>query len=56
MSVRPESYTIVLIIFYCCRKNIGVDKISRDQILPTFIKSVENKVAHDQIGGNLGGA
>jgi hypothetical protein len=27
----------------------------RDQILRTFIKSVENKVARDQICGNLGG-
>jgi hypothetical protein len=31
-------------------------EISCDQFLPTFIKSVENKVAYDQIGGNLGGA
>jgi hypothetical protein len=27
-------------------------KVARDQILRTFIKSVENKVAHNQIGGN----
>ncbi len=31
-------------------------KVALDQILRTFIKSVENKVARDQIGGNLGGA
>jgi hypothetical protein len=29
--------------------------VARDQILRTFIKSVEIKVARDQIGGNLGG-
>jgi hypothetical protein len=27
-------------------------KVAVDQILRTFIKSVENKVARDQIGGN----
>jgi hypothetical protein len=27
-------------------------KVALDQILRTFIKSLENKVAHDQIGGN----
>jgi hypothetical protein len=30
-------------------------KVTCDQILRTFIKSVENKVARDQIGGNLSG-
>jgi hypothetical protein len=30
-------------------------KVVLDQILRTFIKSVENKVVRDQIGGNLGG-
>jgi hypothetical protein len=30
-------------------------KVARDQILRTFIKSVEIKVAPYQIGGNLGG-
>jgi hypothetical protein len=29
-------------------------KVARDKILRTFIESVENKVAHYQIGGNLG--
>jgi len=29
--------------------------VARDQILRTFIKLVEIKVARDQIGGNLGG-
>jgi hypothetical protein len=30
-------------------------KVALYQILHTFIKSVEIKVGHDQIGGNLGG-
>jgi hypothetical protein len=30
-------------------------KVALDQILRTLIKSVENSVARDQIGGNLGG-
>ena len=30
-------------------------KVARDKILRTFIESVEIKVAHYQIGGNLGG-
>jgi hypothetical protein len=30
-------------------------KVALDQILCTFIKSVEIKVARYQIGGNLGG-
>ncbi len=30
-------------------------KVALDQILRTFLKSVEIKVAHYQIGGNLGG-